>query len=217
MGLLGSFLSSKPSIPKFTPIDPSKVQSDTVAGNVAVLPEAEKLASSVNSFNQAELDKLYESALPFYSQIKQKVGENILSDVSGNIPQSVMDNIMRASAGQAVYGGFGGSARQMNLTGGKFAQETFKRQETGMDAAQRWLQTATTPRMDVTSMFFSPTTRLQHAVGERDAQFQRDYAKSMNDASFSLGNRLASFDSALGSIYMPMLGRTLGGSSASKS
>lgn len=214
MALLGEFTASKPKIPKFVPVNPDTVQQQTIAGNTAVLPQATALASQVDTFNQAELDKMYAAVLPGYQGIKERIGANIADQVAGVIPKAVMDNIARASAGQSVYGGFGGSGRQLNLTGGAFANETYNRMQTGMESAQRWLATASAPRFDVTSMFFSPVTRLQHAVGERDAQFQRDLAKNINDANYSFGSRLARFDQTvvdLASAYLGGAGQNTGG------
>lgn len=214
MALLGEFTASKPKIPAFVPVNAGQVQLDTIAGNAAALPGASALASSVNAFNQQELEKMYAAALPFYSQIKQQIGQNIADDVSGVIPQSVMNNILRGTAADSVAGGFGGSGRQINLTGGRFADETFRRRESGMAAAQRWLATATAPRFDVTSMFFTPGTRLEHAVEERNAKFQRDYAANINDANYSFGSRLARFDQTVVDLAAAFLGSAGGAAMA---
>lgn len=174
-GALGAF-GSKPKVPQFTAIDPSKEQLAAIAGNTNALPGAQALASGVNTFNQSELERMLGSVLPGFEGIKGKIGQNITSMVSGQLPQDVQDLIRRNSAASATYGGFGGTGMGRNLTARDLGLTSLKLTEQGLDSAMRWLSSsAVAPRFDVSSMFVSPQTRIQTQMFNSENQFSRDW------------------------------------------
>lgn len=210
MAILGEFTETEPKIPKFKPVDPDEILTETIQGNIEALPAASELTSQVNRFNETELQRMLSSALPFYDQIKQRIGQNTLDLVSGRLPAIDVLASQRESAAQALYGGFGGTGAGRNLELRDLGLRGLQAQQTGMDSALRWLSATRAPQMNVTSMFLEPTTRLQHAVSERDSQFQRDYISNITKAQYTLGSRFKRADETFSQMIIAALG-SLGG------
>jgi len=185
MGVFQSVFGRKPKVPALPKIDFNLEQQRTVTGNQQALPYAEELGRGVNTFNQEELDRLYNLALPGYDRIKNQVGENLTALTKGEIPQDVQDQLFRSKAVQAFRGGFAGSGLQRNLTARDFGLTSLALTGQGQDSAQRWLQSATAPRFDITSMFLTPSQRIPMVTNERDtqwnAQWLRNQVKAMPD------------------------------------
>lgn len=173
-GALGAF-GDKPKVPPFVPVNPSEEQLKAIKGNLAALPGAQDLAGQVNTFNQSELERMLALSLPGFANIKGRIGENIGSMVSGEIPTDVSDAVHRNSAVKALYGGFGGSGAARNLTARDLGLTSLSLTEKGMDSASRWLSTTTAPRFDVSSMFIGPQTRIQTEMFNSTNGFDRNW------------------------------------------
>lgn len=183
MSFLTDVFGSRPSVPSYQPVDASQEQLNAIEGNLAALPGASELARQTNTFNQAELDRLYEMALPGYGSIRDSLGANYASLARGEIPQDVQDAIGRSGAARALGGGFGGTGMARNLIARDLGLTSLDLMGYATNATQRWLATAAAPRFDVSSMFFSPAQRLGHAVNERNFKFQRDWLNAQIDAA----------------------------------
>lgn len=177
-----SIFGSKAKVPVLPPIDFNQEQKNTVTGNQNALPAAQQLGREVNTFNQAELDRLYEQAAPGYDRIKNQLSENFLSLAKGEIPTDIQDSVLRGSASRAYRGGFAGSGMASNLSARDLGLTSLQLQGQGQDATQRWLQTAAAPRFDITSMFLTPAQRIPMVVQERNDQWQRSWLKSQMKA-----------------------------------
>lgn len=169
---------TKPKLPPWVAIDLTKEQQNTVAGNQATLPGAQKLASDVNSFNQSEMDRIYGQALPGYDRIKQNVSDYLGSTTAGEIPDDVANEIYRRTNSRALAGGYGGSPLGRNLTGRDLGLTSLDLIERGISSTQRWLSTQAAPRFDVTSMFLSPAQRIPMAMEERNLAWQYKYLQA---------------------------------------
>lgn len=169
---------TKPKVPPWQPIDITAEQQKTVAGNQATLPGAMALGKDVNTFNQSELDRLYNQALPGYDRIKQNVSDYLTATTGGQLPDDVADEIYRRTSSRAYAGGFGGSGLGRNLTARDLGLTSLDLMGRGIDSTQRWLSTQTAPRFDVTSMFLSPAQRIPLAMEERNLAFQHAYLKA---------------------------------------
>jgi hypothetical protein len=178
MGLLDKMSGSKPKLPGWTPINITGEQQATVAGNLSTLPQATELASGVNTFNQSELDRIYNQALPGYDRIKQNVADYLASTTRGQIPEDVANEVYRRATSQATASGFGGSGMGRNLTARDLGLTSLDLMGRGIDSTQRWLSTQAAPRFDVTSMFLTPAQRIPMAMEERNLKFQYDYLKA---------------------------------------
>jgi len=178
-------------VPRLPPINIDAEQNAAIGANQRALPGAEQLGTSVNAFNQAELDRMHELALPGYERIKQNIGENLTALTSGQIPKDVQDAIFRNSAIKAYGGGFAGSGMARNLTARDLGLTSLGLISQGQDSAQRWLQSATAPSFDVSSMFISPSQRIAMRTAERDTQFNRDWMNSQVNSLGTIGQQAA--------------------------
>lgn len=183
MAFFDSIFGSKPEVPSYVPVDAAQEQLNAIQGNQAALPAASRLASGVNTFNQAELDRLYELALPGYDSIRDSLGANYSQLARGQIPQDLQDSIGRSGAARSLAGGFGGTGMARNLVARDLGLTSLDLMGFATNATQRWLAGATAPRFDVSSMFFSPAQRLGHAVNERNFEFNRDWMEAQIDAA----------------------------------
>ena len=165
--------------PKYKPSDITKLQADSIAGNQANLAGAKKLADETNQFNYDQLQKMLGNAIPGFADIQQQASGNILSELKGEIPKDVQDQIMRSSAFKSLKGGYGGggmsdgvSARDLGLTRLDITNK-------GLDSATKWItlaRTAMTPgQFDASNMFVSPGDRIKADLGEKQYTFQRDW------------------------------------------
>lgn len=182
-GALGSF-GDKPKVPQFKPVNAGAEQLAAISGNLDALPGAEALSTRVNAFNQAELEKLLAVALPGFQNIRNKIGQNINSLVSGEIPVDVSESIHRNAAVKSLYGGFGGTGAARNLTARDLGLTSLSLTDKGLDSASRWLSSsAVAPRFDVSSMFISPQTRIQTEMFNTTNQFDRNWLSNQVKAA----------------------------------
>ena len=212
-------IQGRPELPKFKPISVEEEQRKAIQGNIENLPGAEKLATSVNAFNQAQLDKMLEAAIPGFGGMKEQISGNISDWLAGKVPEDVSGVVERSAAGKALAGGYGGSAMQRNLTARDLGLTSLDLMGKGVSSAESWMKTAAAisePTMfNVSSMFISPTTQLAQATSERNAKFQYDWNKELIDwqSSFKylLGSEMAQNDAALSNMVGSVAGSVAGG------
>lgn len=191
LSMVGGLLQSEPQVPKFNPIDTTKQQGKAVAGNITNLPDIQKLAGQTNMFNQEQLDKMLESAIPGFHKMLGDSRDRISGFLKGELPQDVVDSIGRSAAFKSLSGGYGGSGMARNLVARDLGLSSLQLMQSGLDAATRWLttarQTAVAPQFDPSSMFVTPAQRIGVAEFNTTGQFQRDWMKNQLDAQFSTG------------------------------
>lgn len=169
-GALGAY-GKKPDEIKLETINPADSANQALDINLSTLPKAEALASDVNLFNQSQLDKLIEMALPGGpSQIKK----NIMAELRGELPPDVVEEIQRSVASRASVGGFSGTGFSSALGARDLGLSSLALTERGLNSAARWLAQSTAPVMDVSRSFFSPQQLLAFNVGERDRRYEAE-------------------------------------------
>src|SRR5689334_18207988 len=131
---LGAY-GKKPRVPDLKDINPNSVQMDTVKGNIASFADIAKLATSVNTFNQDQLEALIDRALP---GVREQITSNIQSQLRGEVPEDVSRAITRFGAqrglGALTQGsGFANSAtaRDLGLTSLNLINQ-------GLSSAESW-------------------------------------------------------------------------------
>lgn len=197
----------------FTPVDPSKIQQETAAGNLAVLPEASALGKAVNATNAdqmaAILDRLYPGQ-------RDKVNQIVMANLRGEVGSDVASQVDASTNALAMNLGVGGGSQfRVGLTGGRLLQTSQQIQQRGL--AQYNINQANAPRpFDVTSMFFTPQQRLQFAVADRAAQFSHDLLAAQvnaapNPADVALAEGFDNFFEQWKNVGMGMLGGAMGG------
>jgi len=158
-------------IPTLPPLEIGREQQQAIQGNLDALPAAEQLASRVNQFSQAELQKMLDIAFPGASE---QVGKNISNLLRGEIPEDVGRAVQRSAAGRALAGGFAGSGLGGNLLARDLGLTSLQLQQQGAGQLQALAPVMTAPRFSVASMFMTPTERINFVLQDRAEQFQRN-------------------------------------------
>lgn len=219
LGLIGGLIQKRPDVPEFKPVDAQAEQRKAISGNQSALPDAMKLAGDVNAFNQDQLLSALRKSIPNFDAL-QKRGSQIVEDFTApGIPKDIQDLIQRRSAAKSLGGGYGGSEaaknlelRDLGLTGLELAGKK-------MAALESWIgfarQNATSPMMDVSSMFIAPQQQIGLAVSERDKQFNRDWANEVNRANNAwetiLGKEMQNTEGQIMSLASSVAGSYFGG------
>jgi hypothetical protein len=185
--VLGKLLfGKKPKLPDLKDVSLQEEQKKSIAGNKSVLPELMGLASEVNAFNQAETMKAREASLPGYKNVLSKTQEQLMSQLKGEIPQDVQDQIQNMSAARSLGGGYGGSGVAGNRVARDLGLTSLGIVDKGLAAADRWLTTGsrylTGPTFDVTSAFIKPMEQARFAVDERNTRWNYQWFKNQLDA-----------------------------------
>jgi hypothetical protein len=175
--LLGGF-GKKPEIPIYKKVDPTAEQGATISGNLANLGGAQRLASQTNQFNLQQLQSMLGTMMPGYAGMQKQIGENIQSQLKGELPPDVQARLQDSAAARSIGGGFAGSGMHGKLVARDFGMTSYQMTQQGLDSANRWMavnaQTASPFMMDATSMFLSPQQRIAYQFQNTENQFQRD-------------------------------------------
>lgn len=221
MGLFGDLVKlgfgGPPDLLPWQDINAQEQQRTAIAGNLSALPQATDLAGRVNTFNQAEIQRMLELALPGYSKMRDR-GSDIVNDfMKGVIPGDVSNAVMRNAAARSLYGGFGGSGMSRNLTARDLGLTSLDLMTRGLDSAQRWISLARTlaPTMDVTSMFLTPQQQIAFSTSERDKKLSYQNMKQQFeyavDPMRAVENDVAQIGDMVGTALMAYMGGGLTG------
>lgn len=212
-GAIGAF-GKKPVVPDLKPISPDATQKATVAGNAANFADIAKLATSVNSFNQDQLNALIDRVLP---GAREQIQSTLSSQLRGEIPKDVQNAIYRGVAERTAGGNaFGGGGFTRNVTARDLGLTSLDITNRALSSAESWLSKATAPTFDVTSMFFTPQQRLAFETQQQGVQYQRDLmaagVKAAPDpATAALGQEIDRFFNTAASVGMMAAGGAMGG------
>lgn len=218
--ILGGMLAGSPDVPTWKPITPEGSQSKAVGSNLDVLPELQTLASKTNTFNQAELQRMLELAIPGYKEIQAQQSAIVQGQLGGELTKDEINAMQRNAAKFGIASGAGvGSGFTTNRTLRDLGISTLQRQQLGLNNAQQWIrQTAamTTPNMfNMTSMFLTPESVFQMDFQNQTAQFQRDWTQNQlewgSDWKTLTGKAMADFDKQVMDTGFGMLGMFGGG------
>lgn len=178
---MGAF-GSKPQVPAFTPVSTQAAQATAIGANTANSGAAQSLAASTNAFNQDQLLKMLGTAIPGYDAMVKQAGTNINSELQGQLPKDVQDQIQSSDAARALGGGYGGSRSAGNLTARDLGLTSLNLTQQGLDSASRWIQTskstAVPGQFDVSSMFVSPSQQISVDTANNSNAFQRDWLQN---------------------------------------
>lgn len=214
--LIGSAIGAfgkKPEVPTLKDINVNQVQKDTVGGNLANFGDIAKLATSVNLFNQDQLNALIDRALP---GAREQIASNIGSQLRGEVPKDVANAITTYNASRGLGALTSGSGFQNSVTARDLGLTSLNLIDKGLSSAESWLQRAAAPQMDVTSMFFTPQQRLAFEQQQQGAQFQRDLMAAQvkaapDPATAALGKEIDRFFNTAASVGMMAAGGGMGG------
>lgn len=220
---LGGY-GTKPTVPDLPRISLDQQQGLATAANQAVLPETEKLATAVNTFQSGELRRLMDAAFPFFGGLLAKGSENTASLLRGELPADVSRAVEASAAARALGGGYGGSGMGRALTLRDLGRTSFDATQQGlMNFGQ--LAQLTRPLMpqpfDVSSMFVTPLQRASFENEQNLQQFQRNWmsnqiASQPDPFKAALGDAFNNLFATAASFGMGSLGGMMGGAPAAK-
>lgn len=221
---LGSFFNllapgDKPAelTPQFK--DLTQIQSEATAGNLAGLPDSEKLASLVDAYNLSEHTALLAKSIPGYAAIQDQIGKNLLAGTRGELAPGTVDWLKRITAEGAIGSGTQGS-QAANFSAAENIGKTAEQiQSDATTSFERWSQVskanAVPQTFDLSSMFLSPIQR----IGVEDQRSGLNFQASLRNAAIEAAPDpfMKALAGDLGSTVdsgVSMLGSYLGGLSA---
>lgn len=184
--VLATALGLRGDNPKKLPlinIDPSQVQQETIAGNLASAPGAFQLADLANTFSTEQLLKQLETMLPGFAGMRDRITGVIGSKLKGEVPRDVQNLLERNAAEKGIALGTSGSQfsqfdelRNLGLT-------SLGIQNEGLAQGASWIRSMPqAPKMDFTSMFFSPQQRLNFEFQQAQANKPIEWLNHQIDA-----------------------------------
>ena len=212
----------KVKVPEFNKVNTEKEQEAAIKQNIASLQSGSELATKTTAAEQTLLESQLRRSIPGYDQLISQASSNIGSALKGEISQDVQSQIQRSSAGRALSGGFGaGSGVGRNLSARDFGLTSMQIQNQGLAQAQSFIQQQRTTGMaqpfSVSSMFITPSQRINLALQENQFQYQRDMSAAQVAAQpdpmmAAIGGSLSNIGGmALGSGMGSMMGGGGGG------
>ena len=171
----------KVKVPTFQRVNTEKEQEAAIKQNIASLQSGTELATKTTAAEQTLLESQLRRAIPGYDQLISQASSNIGSALKGELSPEASRNIQRYSASQALSRGYGGGSGA-GLFGAvqNYARASEARQNQGLAQAQSFIQQQRTTGMaqpfSVSSMFISPTQRINLSLQENQFQFNRDMA-----------------------------------------
>lgn len=186
IGGAAGIYGSKPEVPTFSLLDPSQVQKKTVQGNIDVLPKAEELATSVNAFNQAQVDKLLSAVLPGYKGLFARGMTSAGQLMSGQLPSDVTSAVLDTANARAIGSGVGGSGMAASMQLRALGLTSLQAQQMGLSNFGSLLsmgQSVTPTPFNYTAMFLTPAQRFAQEQSERDKQWQANWLQSQINAA----------------------------------
>lgn len=202
-------------MPGFNKVDAGAEQKKAIGSDISALPDLEKLVSQYTDFTSDERLKQLNKFIPGYSDVIKKEGEQISNLLQGKLPAGVQDTISRRAAELGVTQGTSGSdfqkfgeLRELGLT-------SLNAITMGFDAASRWMSSAEKPaQFDFSSMFLTPQQQIGLDVGERNLQFQHDWAQELLNMQYDprniIGSSLIQTDRDLVQIASSVAGKAGG-------
>jgi len=171
----------KVKVPQFQRVNTEKEQEAAINQNIASLQSGTELATKTTAAEQTLLESQLRRAIPGYDQLISQASSNIGSALKGELSPDVQSQLQRSSAGRALSGGYGaGSGVGRNLSARDFGLTSMQVQNQGLAQAQNFIQQQRTFGMaqpfSVSSMFITPTQRINLSLQENQSQYNRDMA-----------------------------------------
>jgi len=89
--------------------NPTASASHALSGNIGNLGLIYGLGQGLNRFNQQQLTNQYQAAIPNYNALTEKQSGNIAEELSGDVPQDVVNQIIQQAAERGIVTGSPGS------------------------------------------------------------------------------------------------------------
>lgn len=200
----------KPKVPDWQNITLADQQQEAIDANISALPKAEDLVGSANLFNQDQIRRMLEMAIPNFSEITGSASTNIAALMRGELPSDVTAAVQRNAAGQALGGGYSGSGMARNLTTRDLGFSSLQAIQGGLGAAESWIanmnQLYAPGMMDVSSMFVTPTQMFGATMANQESEWGVQWLKNQIEAmpdpfGMALGQFLGGIGDAAASYF----------------
>ena len=171
----------KVKVPTFQRVNTEKEQEAAIKQNIASLQSGTELATKTTAAEQTLLEQQLRRAIPGYDKLISQASENIGANLRGEMSPEAKRNVQRFAAQQSLGSGYG-SASGMGAFSAieKYARGSEARQQAGLAQAQSFIQQQRTMGMaqpfSVSSMFITPSQRINLSLQENQFQYQRDMA-----------------------------------------
>lgn len=217
---LSSVFGKKLRVPKFVKVDPDEQVEKAFKSMRKQLPEGTALAKDIAKADADTALAVLEQFAPGSKQVISQQMENLRSGLAGELPSDVEAMIQNRAAARSFAGGYGGTEASRNLELRDLGLTSLQRMDVAMQQANQTLSTVRglAPRQaSAARMFLSPQERLQHAVSERNAKYQRDMAAAQvkaqpNPTMAGIWNTTTQL---AGAFLGGTIGRTAGGGGSS--
>lgn len=204
MGLFSSVFGGKVKVPDFKKIDIAQEQKANIQASLDTFDDAAELTGKINKVAQSQrMDQLEQFIPGFRDQLSQQ-SDLISSQLRGELPDDVINNIIKNSAESGQAGGFGGSEVSRNLTARDLGLNSLQLSQQGFQNSQNFLSGANAAgaqSISPASMFLSPAQRLGFQQSERDSEFNVALSKAESEAGPSAGGKAAGFFFGVGSNF----------------
>jgi hypothetical protein len=117
---------------------PEEAAAEAIRANQANLPEAQKLAGQVNTFNAGEMSRLLEMTQPGFAGRQQEIGEIYDARLKGEFTKSELDQQQLDVASRNVSQGTAGSPAHYNDLARTFGFNRYKATQETIDSFSRW-------------------------------------------------------------------------------
>lgn len=188
IGAIAGLGGNNPSKLPLINIDPSKVQQNTLTGNIAAAPKAFELADLANTFSADQLNKQLEKMIPGYAGLRNQATGVIGSELRGEIPKDVERLLQQRAAEKGVTLGTSGSGFESNDLLRNLGLTSLQLTQQGLDSASKWIASVPkAPTFDFTQMFYTPQQRLSFGLQQATANLP---IRSFNNWQNSLPSNL---------------------------
>jgi len=168
-------------------------------------PRAREMEAERNAVSRAQLLESLGIQIPGYQEGQAQRTQNAMALLQGELPPDVLAQVQRKAAGQAVKGGYAGSAAGRNLVARDIGRTSLDM--TNLGAQQFANIIGTTPMAPLANYEFTPQQIAALRGGERGAQQQALLGVAgMPSATGVAGQAFGSLGSGLTNLGFAQLG-----------
>ena len=168
-------------------------------------PRAREMEAERNAFNRSQLLESLGIQIPGYQEGQAQRTQNALALLRGELPPDVAAQVQRRAAGQALQGGYAGSAAGRNLVARDLGRTSLDFANLGNQQFANIL--GTTPMAPLANYEFTPQQIASLRGGERGAQQQALLGVAgMPSATGVAGQAFGSLGSGLTNLGFAQLG-----------
>jgi hypothetical protein len=196
-----------PSLPKPEPVNPQQAAFQSITANLTNLQQNEQLVERTNTFTNEEILRSMDTLFPGWRDMQQTAMGNIMSGLSGQLPQSDITRTMIRSAERNWAGGTSGSGAHLNTTLRDLGLSAYQTQMNSINQAMNFMSgmygTVSGSLYNLSSNYVTPAMVLAAQSQNSQNAFQAGAAQAMYD---SQRNPLG----ALFSAAAPAIGQGVG-------